>query len=179
MEIKDRILEGFDELNKLSLIGEKAETVRKRFAEVLEEAYIAGIAAAAYILGEDPKVDIPKMAESLVKSYDGVSIYMKAVEYANERNEEELKRLLESEWHRVFTQGELDMAEAAQGEILKRWVTMDDLKVRATHRYLEGIAVPLDAEYVTYDGDRAKAPGGFSKAENNANCRCYLTFERI
>ena len=58
--------------------------------------------------------------------------------------------------------------------LYKIWGTMLDEKVRDTHAYLEGMKVPLDAEFYTYDGDHAQAPGGFTDANNNCNCRCAL-----
>lgn len=186
--IEERLIRGFDELNRLEYLKLTRKTVESKFAEVLEEAYIAGFASAAYILGETPRVNIADIGNAMTKVYDGESIFTKAKNYVG--NEGELKRLFESEYHRCFTQGELDMAKAVAmsaenaasgtgGEIVKRWNTMQDDKVRDTHSYLQGISVPLDAEYTTFDGDKAKAPGDFRLASNNANCRCYLTFERI
>lgn len=58
--------------------------------------------------------------------------------------------------------------------LAKTWVTMLDEKVRDTHQYLEGMTIPLDDEFYTYDGDHAQAPGGFTAAQNNVNCRCQL-----
>lgn len=58
--------------------------------------------------------------------------------------------------------------------IYKEWMTMMDDKVRDTHDYLEGMKVPLDAMFMTFDGDQAEAPGGFELAENNVQCRCWL-----
>jgi hypothetical protein len=54
---------------------------------------------------------------------------------------------------------------------------MMDEKVRDTHKYLEGMTVALDEEFYTYDGDHAPAPHGFTKVENNANCRCVVTLK--
>ena len=34
--------------------------------------------------------------------------------------------------------------------------------------------VPLEEEFFTFDGDHAAYPGGFTKAENNVNCRCIV-----
>nr|DAV01099.1 MAG TPA: hypothetical protein [Bacteriophage sp.] len=53
---------------------------------------------------------------------------------------------------------------------------MDDDKVRATHQPLHAKTIPIDDYFVTFDGDRALKPGGFTKPENNVNCRCQLTY---
>ena len=58
--------------------------------------------------------------------------------------------------------------------VSKNWITVRDDKVRETHSYLEGQSVPLEEEFFTFDGDHAAYPGGFTKAENNVNCRCIV-----
>ena len=55
---------------------------------------------------------------------------------------------------------------------------MDD-KVRDTHSYLQSKKVPIGEEFFTYDGDSALYPGGFKSAENNVNCRCFLTYSLV
>ena len=88
----------------------------------------------------------------------------------------DIQRIAETDATRIYNTGALD-AVAANGNgdgISKRWVTMMDDRVRDTHSYLEGMEVPYDAEFYTYDGDHAPAPGMFMTAENNANCRCVI-----
>lgn len=58
----------------------------------------------------------------------------------------------------------------------KVWATMEDERVRETHSFLDGVGVPLDTLFFTIDGDSARYPGDFTKAENNTNCRCTLTY---
>lgn len=58
----------------------------------------------------------------------------------------------------------------------KVWATMEDERVRTTHEFLDGVGVPLDTLFFTIDGDSARYPGDFTKAENNTNCRCILTY---
>jgi hypothetical protein len=61
--------------------------------------------------------------------------------------------------------------------VKKRWITAEDDRVRDAHRWLDGIAVPLDEKFYV-DGDSAYAPGGFSLPELNVNCRCELVLFR-
>lgn len=56
---------------------------------------------------------------------------------------------------------------------------MGDERVRDTHDPLYGIVVGLDDYFVTYDGDKALFAGGFSKAENNVNCRCLVEYTTV
>lgn len=90
---------------------------------------------------------------------------------------EDLIRIIETESHRIANETALNTAGRA-GATKKKWVTMLDDRVRDTHAYLEGQSVPYDADFYTFDGDHAKAPGLFALPENNINCRCELTFEK-
>lgn len=85
-------------------------------------------------------------------------------------------RIAETETHRDANTAALETATRA-GATSKTWVTMLDDRVRDTHIPLEGVSVPIDAEFYTWDGDHAQAPGLFEFAENNINCRCELLFE--
>ena len=90
---------------------------------------------------------------------------------------EDLVRIVDTESHRIANEAALNTAGKA-GATKKKWVTMLDDKVRDTHIYLEGQTVPYDADFYTYDGDHARAPGLFALPENNINCRCELIFEK-
>ena len=87
----------------------------------------------------------------------------------------DIRRIAETDAIRIYNQGALD-AVTANGvtDVNKRWVTMMDDRVRDTHDYLEGMVVPFNQDFYTYDGDHASAPGLFTKAENNVNCRCVI-----
>ena len=88
----------------------------------------------------------------------------------------DIQRIAETDATRIYNEGALD-AVKANGDgtgISKRWATMLDDRVRDTHNYLEGMVVPYDAEFYTYDGDHAAAPGMFTLPENNINCRCVI-----
>lgn len=61
--------------------------------------------------------------------------------------------------------------------LLKTWATMEDDKVRDAHQYLDGITVPADAEFYTYDGRHAYGPGLFGDPELDINCRCWLEYK--
>lgn len=88
---------------------------------------------------------------------------------------EDIARIADTEMHRIANTAALDTAKRA-GATRKTWATMLDDKVRETHDYLEGMTVDIDDEFYTYDGDHASAPGLFTSAQNNVNCRCELLF---
>ena len=84
--------------------------------------------------------------------------------------------IINTESHRDYNTAVYEAGKESRRDGLKKqWATMMDDKVRDTHSYLEGVVVGIDDLFYTYDGDSAYAPGGFEKAENNANCRCIIT----
>lgn len=85
--------------------------------------------------------------------------------------------LLDTESKRVFNESAFETAKL-NGATFKTWQTMEDLKVRDTHTFLQGVSLPIDEEFFTIDGDSALQPFGFGKATNNCNCRCYLEFKK-
>ena len=88
---------------------------------------------------------------------------------------DDIIRIVETESHRIANESAIETARRG-GATQKTWATMLDDRVRETHDYLEGVTVGIDDEFITYDGDKAKAPGLFALPENNINCRCELIF---
>lgn len=168
----------FDELNKLErgIKKKTSEEALDDFLTFLASSYDEGFAAVAYALGEDISENSERLAKALNQTYDGESIFDKFVNYFGGGDYESLFRLMESETHRVYNIGSFDCAESSGKSLMKRWVTVGDDKVRETHRYLEGVEIPLEDEFQTYDGDSALAPGGFTAVQNNVNCRCILQY---
>lgn len=178
--VRQRIQLKFDELNTLETMlsygGFDKEYARQLFRDCLEDAYIEGFAAAEYMLKREEDIEDDLLFFALEKEYDGESIYTKFDNYYEQGDTERMKTLMDSEFHRVYGQGEMDMASSIGVPIYKTWTTMMDDRVRETHDYLEGMTIPLNEKFVTLDMDEADAPGGFTLPENNVNCRCTLTF---
>ena len=88
----------------------------------------------------------------------------------------DITRIAETDATRIYNQGAVDavVANGATSSVSKRWRTMNDDRVRDTHDYLEGMMVPFNSRFYTYDGDSAEYPGGFALPENNINCRCVV-----
>ena len=85
-------------------------------------------------------------------------------------------RIAETEAHRDSNEAAYETARNA-GATTKVWHTMLDDRVRDTHDYLEGVEVGLDDEFYTYLGNKAMFPGQFGVAEEDVNCRCWVTFK--
>lgn len=94
--------------------------------------------------------------------------------------EESLERIIDTDYHRCEETGAyntaVNYAEENGRTPYKIWRTMLDDRVRETHWYIEGVEVPMDERFYTFDNDSARFPGDFEKVENNANCRCWLTY---
>ena len=92
----------------------------------------------------------------------------------------DITRIAETDATRIYNQGALDavVANGLEGSTSKRWRTMMDDRVRDSHSYLEGMVVPFDADFYTYDGDHAPFPGMFELPENSINCRCVVEIIR-
>lgn len=177
-----KYLAKFDEINRLSeaFVLSDSKDIKKKFDDVYELLFIAYMDGWEYVnsqLSENPDL-MPdnKTIDDLILLYiDGKDVFDRLAEAYSEEDLNRVNKILETEYHRIYNAGEYD--RAVQSSLTEKiWTTMEDDRVRGTHEYLEGVKVPIDAEFITYDGDSANYPGGFSNAENNINCRCWLEF---
>ena len=152
---------------------------------LLEEAYVNGTHDAAEqindLVGErllDDTFDVDRIDAVINKRLkDGKNWRDRLREHFESGDDvESIMRVLESESERDANTGSLDKALESGLDLTKTWNTMNDDRVRETHSYLEGITVGLNDLFYTDDGDSASVPGDFTLPENNANCRCYLTY---
>ena len=184
-EILSTYKAAFDELNILTQAtylqsaGDKKK-VSDDFLSFLINAYLLGTQTVSKMLNTDLKPNVDRMDEVIYLMIDGKTFEDRVAEHMNADDLSGLQTLAESEYHRVFNAAEKDGADSYRNstglQVVKKWITMLDDKVRATHDYLEGAEVALDEEFFTYDGDHAPYPGGFEKAENNVNCRCFIDY---
>ena len=87
-----------------------------------------------------------------------------------------VETLLETDGHRVRSEGRLDAGETLSSvglTVAKTWRGVLDEKERDAHVALEGVTVPLDGLF-EIDGYKAPAPGLFNVPELDCNCRCEL-----
>lgn len=122
-----------------------------------------------------------EMQKALFTEIAGETFEDRINRYMESLDVEAIIRVVESEITRDYAAGGRDTAKAVERAgvmVRKTWNTMKDERVRDTHNPLEGITLDLDSAFVTFDGDSAMAPGGFTLAENNCGCRCWLTYTR-
>lgn len=170
----------FDELNALRqylyIPGKKdVSEIEDTVEDILILAYIYGNRSANEQLQSGVKPDTGKLQKAMSKQYDGKGYADRIREYADDA--ESIIRVAETEAHRIYNAGAEDTATAA-GATKKTWNTMLDDRVRDAHEPLQGVTVPIDSEFVTWDGHKAKYPGGFGIPELDINCRCILSYTK-
>lgn len=164
---------GYDAVNETLKTSVKPQT-EKEYEVIFKEIAGKTFEQRVYEYSIEGNVEnIIRVAET-----DMARIYNQAVLDAAHAAQEAARRQKQQEQAQQTVEeggGQVEEGTAYDGSPLsKTWVTMLDEKVRDTHQYLEGMTVPLDDEFYTYDGDHAQAPGGFTAAQNNVGCRCQL-----
>lgn len=174
-----------DELNQLqgameSLLSDSEltpEVKKKMISDDLEDYYILfymmGVERTESNFNKDYAVDEDKMFDAVYIKYDGANFRDRVSVYVDENDPAGLQRLAETGMTRLFNTGSWDAAESFGGG-MKRWMTMEDERVRPTHWLLQGVKIPMNEKYYTSDGDSARFPGDFSDPANNVNCRCEI-----
>lgn len=179
-----------DELNRVdSEIRERFgdETLKKRdkrdeedIIDELLDLFLLAYAMGNSITNDNLSSNYSPSVDDVMKVVDAKvagKTWRERVEdyFSNGGTGADIARIADTEMHRIANTAALDTAKRA-GAMNKTWVTMLDDRVRDTHDYLEGQTVSIDDDFYTYDGDHASAPGLFSLASNNVNCRCELLF---
>ncbi len=189
MSKTDDYILAFDEINKLidtsfenaaDLTGEsRKKKIEHDVLEILVYAYYAGVQAAGEMLKKDLDIDRNDMMEVIYLTIDGKDWEDRLAVHISVGDRGSARVLILSEYHRIWNGGVMHGAQqyhqSTGASVWKTWNTMLDNKVRDTHWYLEGNTVPLRSFFRTYDGDYALYPGNFQSAENNVNCRCFIT----
>lgn len=131
---------------------------------------------------ENVPYDTESLYNALYRSVGGQTFEERITERIQDGtlDKETLKRILETDYHRMEETGAYDRAMAYAKETgqtpYKVWQTMEDDRVRDTHWDIQDVEVPMDGRFYTFDNDSARFPGDFDFVENNANCRCWLRY---
>ena len=188
--VMDRYIASFDELNKMltasymnaiessESLERRAEMIRDDIVSYLILGYRMGVEDTAANLGVSASVDPDLLETALFLTIEGKTLFDRIWDDVVSGSMGALQAVVETEFHRMYNTGAYDAAQAHDYlDIEGTWHTMRDDVVRDTHDYLEGKKVSLGERFYTYDGDSARHPGDFSKAENNVNCRCWVVWE--
>ena len=122
-------------------------------------------------------VHLEQMRETIYEQYNGRNFADDLGKYAEVGDVAGMALVAETSAHRAFSVGQFETALSGKKAKTKTWQTMLDDKVRDQHSYLQGITIPIDAEFYTYTGAHAICPGKFNEADNDCNCRCWLNFQ--
>ena len=84
-----------------------------------------------------------------------------------------------TEGHRIYETTKYDTMEEVNKplELVKTWHDVGDERVRHSHQSLSGKTIPFDEEFVSPSGSRALRPGEFGVAEDDINCRCWVSYD--
>ena len=125
-------------------------------------------------------IDLDEMDDAIFRVIAGKDWQQRVSEYLDDLNGtvDEIIRVVDTDLNRVYNDAVLDVGERSEGAVMKTWETMLDDKVRDTHAYLEGMTVPKDSYFYTFDGDYARYPGDFKNPANSVNCRCRIRLSR-
>lgn len=181
MIIEDRYLQTFDEIHNITTDVRDLST-EDEFLDWVESVLILGYRDGMDSTAEmlDMAIDmtelpLDKLDKALNLVIDGKTYRDRIHDYWENGTDAEIERVVSTEYHRMFNDGGYEEAKDL-GATMKEWITVGDDKVRETHSYIEGVRVPIDARFYTFDNDSALAPGGFSNASNNVNCRCVVKY---
>lgn len=183
-KIIERYLLKFDEIERLAdgyidSLPDSFDELITTVEAYLIDMYLEGFASVGYMLSDDVErqPDTNRMMSLLSAVIAGETLYDRLRGYYENNDAEGIKTVIDTEAHRMWATGADDRAKDG-GAGAKQWITVGDNRVRDNHRYLEGVTIPVDADFYTPDGDMGKAPGMFGTAKNNANCRCILKYEQ-
>lgn len=187
-EVISNYILAFDEINAMTAYSyqtadnlsatEKSKQIADDILSMLIGAYRLGIQNASTMLDYDLSLDTQLMYAAIFTVIEGKTFEDRVLDHVLESDLSGLQMLAESEYHRVYNtaveDGGMEYISVSNVGATKTWSTVKDDKVRETHTYLEGQSVSVGSEFYTFDGDHALYPGGFTKAENNINCRCVI-----
>lgn len=166
----------YEQRNKLTKDDE--EDIIDELLDLFLLAYAQGNLETNKSLSSSYQPTLDEVMETVDREIAGKTWKQRVEEiFSNGGGADEIIRIAETETHRDANEAALKSAKKANAKS-KTWVTMLDDKVRDTHFPLEGQTIPIDADFYTYDGDMAQAPGLFTNPENNVNCRCELRFSK-
>lgn len=180
----------WDEVNRLENKAEEAlkqartgdfrAEVDKYIDEVedlFEMDYMYGVDDVNENLGVSIDPDFEEVREAINKEIDGKDYRQRLEDYFRDGTPYDIARVVSTDAHRIYNEAMFNTAKRG-GATKKTWNTMGDEKVRDLHDYLDGMTIPIDAEFYTYNGDHAYYPSQFGVAEEDCNCRCWVTFSK-
>ena len=179
----------FDELNILKSEIEAAksdpEEMKKRRDYYIDEvtdlfvlAYVYGTAEVGNELNDKIQPDMEQMREAISVKFDGKDYIDRLNDYIDGGTAYDIDRVIDTDTHRIYNAAKFNGAKKL-GATDKTWRTQLDPLVRDSHDYLEGVTVPIDAEFYTFNGNHTLYPSQFGVPEEDIGCRCWVEFSKL
>lgn len=179
----------FDELNRfeaaLPQYFDENRRIKSReaYEDMLDEmldifllSYANGVTATNLDLSSDYAPTLDDVMRTVDKEVVGKTWRDRMREiYDSGGTVADVVRIAETEAHRDSNAAAYETAKAA-GAKNKTWHTMLDDRVRDSHFWLEGVSAPIDGEFYNYKGESTMYPGEWGIAEEDVNCRCWVTY---
>lgn len=143
--------------------------------ELFEMDFFYGVQDIADQLGRSLEPDFGDMEKAINQVIDGKDYKDRIREYMASGTPADIARVIGTDAHRIYNEAMFDTAKRA-GATKKTWRTMEDPRVRDSHVYLDGVTVGIDDEFYTSNGNHAYYPSQFGVAEEDVNCRCWVTY---
>lgn len=91
------------------------------------------------------------------------------------------KRIVQTEGHRIHETTKFETMAEVNKELglIKTWHCVKDEKVRHSHQSLDGVEVKFDEEFESISGAKTLRPGEFGVAEEDINCRCFVSYDYV
>lgn len=91
------------------------------------------------------------------------------------------RTIAQTEGHRIYETTKYETMEEIDRQLglEKTWHCVGDEKVRHSHQALDGKTVKFDEGFVSTSGASALRPGEFGVAEEDINCRCWVSYDYV
>lgn len=177
-------------LDELNLLKGKYEAIGDRaIAEVfslddivddLLDLYMLAVANGVVSINEKFGTDYQPSGEQIerivYKRIDGQTWQDRVTEwYNNGGTGYDVLRIAETEAHRIGNEIAFDAAKAV-GAKSKTWICMMLPTSREEHIWLNGVTVPIDAEFYNDKGQSTLYPGQWGVPDQDVNCLCELSY---
>ena len=152
------------------------EDIIDEMLDIFLLAYARGVADTNESLSSNYEPSLDDVMRTVDKKVVGKTWRERMREYYdNGGTIADVERIAETEAHRDSNAAAYETAKAA-GAKNKTWHTMLDDRVRDSHFWLEGVSAPIDGEFYNYKGESTMYPGEWGIAEEDVNCRCWVTY---
>lgn len=139
--------------------------------------YFFGTRDVSEQMGENVEPSVEDARAVIEERFDDKNYIDRLNDYYENGTAADIKRVIDTDAHRIYNAALYDGAKKL-GATYKTWNTMQDPKVRDSHEFLEGSTIPIDAEFYSYNGHHTYYPGQWGIAEEDVNCRCWVTFSK-